>query len=162
MASCRQASNHYLTQCWLRFVSPYSVTRQQRINNKVYLRLDHWWVIISLLLHDDVIKWKYFPCYWPFVWEIHRSLVNSPHKGQWRGALMFSLIWKNKRLSKQSTGGWFEKLSHSSWRQCNANTVIVKVISLVIICHKMWILLGFWIEANRIVYGIVILRGKNL
>ena len=25
-------------------------------------------------------------------WRIHRSLVNSPHKGQWRGALMFSLI----------------------------------------------------------------------
>ena len=29
--------------------------------------------------------------------EIQRLLVNSPHKGQWRGALVFSLIsaWKN-------------------------------------------------------------------
>ena len=44
------------------------------------------------LLHDDVIKWKHFPRYWPFVRGIHRSPVNSPHKGQWRGALMFSLI----------------------------------------------------------------------
>ena len=43
--------------------------------------------------HDDVIKWKHIPRYWPFVREIHRSPVNSPHKGQWRGALMFSLIW---------------------------------------------------------------------
>ena len=42
--------------------------------------------------HDDVIKWKHFPRYWPFVRGIHRSPVNSPHKGQWRGALMFSLI----------------------------------------------------------------------
>ena len=42
---------------------------------------------------DDVIKWKHFPRYWPFVRGIHRSPVNSPHKGQWRGALMFSLIW---------------------------------------------------------------------
>ena len=42
--------------------------------------------------HDDVIKWKHFPCYWPFVQAIHRSPVNSPHKGQWRGAFMFSLI----------------------------------------------------------------------
>ena len=33
-----------------------------------------------------------FPRYWPFVRRIHRSAVNSPHKGQWRGALMFSLI----------------------------------------------------------------------
>ena len=43
--------------------------------------------------HDDVIKWKHFPRYWPFARGIHRSPVNSPHKGQWRGALMFSLIW---------------------------------------------------------------------
>ena len=45
------------------------------------------------VLHDVVIKWKHFPRYWPFVRGIHRSPVNSPHKGQWRGALMFSLIW---------------------------------------------------------------------
>ena len=43
--------------------------------------------------HDDVIKWKHLPRYWPFVRGIHRPPVNSPHKGQWRGALMFSLIW---------------------------------------------------------------------
>ena len=42
--------------------------------------------------HDDVIKWKHFPRYWPFVRGIQRSPVISPHKGQWRGALMFSLI----------------------------------------------------------------------
>ena len=42
--------------------------------------------------HDDVIIWKYFPRNWPFVRGIHRSPVNSPHKGQWRGASMFSLI----------------------------------------------------------------------
>ena len=43
-------------------------------------------------LNDDVIKWKHFPRYWPFVRGIHRWPVNSPHKGQWRGAVMFSLI----------------------------------------------------------------------
>ena len=30
-----------------------------------------------------------FPRYWPFVRGIHRSPVNSPHKGQWCGALVF-------------------------------------------------------------------------
>ena len=41
--------------------------------------------------------------YWPFVQGIHRPPVNSPHKGQWRGALMFTLIraringWVNNR-----------------------------------------------------------------
>ena len=44
--------------------------------------------------HDDVIKWKHFPRNWPFVRGIHRSRW-IPHKGQWRGALMFSLtcVW---------------------------------------------------------------------
>ena len=42
--------------------------------------------------HDDVIKWRHFPRFLPFVRGIHRSPVNSPHKGQWCGALMFSLI----------------------------------------------------------------------
>ena len=33
-------------------------------------------------VHDEVIKWKHFPRYWPFVRGIHRSPVNSHHKGQ--------------------------------------------------------------------------------
>ena len=55
---------------------------------------------------DDVIKWKHFPRYWPFVRGIHRSPVNYPHKGQWRGALMFSLIcvWINGWLNNRETG----------------------------------------------------------
>ena len=32
------------------------------------------------------------PRYWPIVQGNHRSPVNSPDKGQWRGAFMFSLI----------------------------------------------------------------------
>ena len=43
--------------------------------------------------HDDVIKWKHFLRYWPFVRGIHRSPVNSPQNVQWRRTLMFSLIW---------------------------------------------------------------------
>ena len=54
-------------------------------------------------IHDDAIKWKRFPRNWPLVRRIHRWSVNSPHKGQWRGALMLSLIcarikgWVNNR-----------------------------------------------------------------
>ena len=54
----------------------------------------------------DVIKWKHFPRYWPFVRGIHRIPVNSPHKGQWRGALMFSLIcvWINGWVNNREAG----------------------------------------------------------
>ena len=58
-----------------------------------------------LEFHDDVIEWNHFPRYWPFVRGIHRSPVNSPHKGQWRRALVCSLFcacisgWINNRTA---------------------------------------------------------------
>ena len=73
----------------------------------------------SVRWHDDVIKWKHFPRYWPFMWGIHRWPVNSPHKGQWRVALMFSLICAWMSLSKQSWGWWFETPSRPLWRHSN-------------------------------------------
>ena len=59
--------------------------------------------IVTSPADDEVIKWKHFPRYWSFVRGIHRSPVNSLHKGRWRGARMFSWIytwisgWVNKR-----------------------------------------------------------------
>ena len=49
--------------------------------------------------HDDVIKWKHFPRYWPFVRGIHPSPVNSTHKGHWREALICTCMngWVNSR-----------------------------------------------------------------
>ena len=47
---------------------------------------------VNFWQYDDVIKWKPFPRNWTFVRGIHRSPVNFPHKDQWRGALMFSMI----------------------------------------------------------------------
>ena len=68
-------------------------------------------------LHDDVIKWKHFPRYWPLVREIHRSSVNSPHD-------VFFDLRLNEWLSKQSWGCWFETPLRPLWRHSN---VIVKV-----------------------------------
>ena len=63
---------------------------------------------------DDVIKWKHFPHYWPFVRGIHRSPVNSPHKGQWRGALMSSLIcdWINSWVNNREAGDLRRYMAH--------------------------------------------------
>ena len=92
-------------------------------------------------LHDDVIKWKHLPRYWPFMRGIHRSPVNSPHKGQWRGALMFYLIcapindWVNNR------GWWFETPSGSLWPQSNGSFasplffVVAQSVKLVLRRH---------------------------
>ena len=64
--------------------------------------------------HDDVIKGKHFPRYWPFVRGIHRSPVNSPYKDQWRGALIFSLIpaWTNSWANNGDAGGLSRYRAH--------------------------------------------------
>ena len=56
---------------------------------------------------------------------IHRSPVNSPHKGQWHGALMCFDLRLNKQLSKQSWGWWFETPSHPLWCHCNVCWMIM-------------------------------------
>ena len=37
MAWCRQATSHYLSQCWPRSLSPYGVTRPQWVNFKLVI-----------------------------------------------------------------------------------------------------------------------------
>ena len=39
MAWCRQATGHYLSQCWPISLSPYGVTRPQWVNNNVHIRV---------------------------------------------------------------------------------------------------------------------------
>ena len=70
--------------------------------------------------HDDVAKWKHFPRYWPFVRGIHQSPVNSPHIGQWRRALMFSLIcaWTN---------GWINNLEAGDLRRHHAHYDVIVI-----------------------------------
>ena len=59
------------------------------------------------------------------------ATVNSLHRGQWRGNLMFffDLRW-NKRLSKQPWGWWFKTPSWSLWRQCNEQNVLLTLTSM--------------------------------
>ena len=79
------------------------------INANMILLPIHFWPI-----HDDVIKWKHFLHYWPFVRGVHRSPVNSLHKGQWRGALMFSLIcaWLNSWINNGEAGDLRRNRAH--------------------------------------------------
>ena len=67
----------------------------------------------------DVIKWKYFPRYWPNVRGIHRSLVNSPHRPMTRTFGILFDLRLNIRFSKQWRRRWFETPLLSLWPNCN-------------------------------------------
>ena len=81
----------------------------------------------EITCHDDVLKWKHFPHYWPFArWRYQKETFstllaicagNSPvpgHKGQWRGALMFSLfcVWINGWVNNGEAGDLRRYLAH--------------------------------------------------
>ena len=81
--------------------------------------------------HDDVIKWKYFPLYWPFVRGIHRWPVNSPHRGQWRGALMFSFICARIK-------GWVNNREAGDLRRHHAHYDVIVIMIESIIYARDW------------------------
>ena len=99
---------------------------------------------------DDVIKWKHFPCNLTLVWRIHRSPVNSPHKGQWHGALMFSLIcaWNNSWANNGDAGDLRRHRAHfdvivmsshappqiENWQGCAR----VHMHTVVVLCQITW------------------------
>ena len=87
--------------------------------------------------HDDVIKWKHFPCYWPFVRGIHQSPVNS---------LIFSLIciWINGWVNNREAGDlrWCP-----IWHHCNESSWITSTKPSdkrnKHICWKLQLILDF-------------------
>ena len=94
-------------------------------------------------LQDDVIKWKHFPRHWTFVWGIHRSPVNSPHKGQWRGALMFSLIcaWIDGCVNNREAGDLRRHHAHY-------DVMVMWRWHLFILPSKMlvfWLIMHWWL-----------------
>ena len=85
------------------------------------------YIVYLLMAHDDAIKWKHFPRYWPFVGGIHRSLVPGEFPTQrplTRSFDIFFGLHLKKRLSKQSWGWWFETLSRPLWRHRNHHVVM--------------------------------------
>ena len=71
--------------------------RSRNIANKFIIRdvdILNWLAAIKYLRHGYVWWWRHqmktFSASLALCAGIHRSPVNSPHKGQWRGALLFS------------------------------------------------------------------------
>ena len=89
------------------------------------------WYIDSLLYRMNHSQWGhcYSTTWWRHQMETSYALlticaenspVNSPQKGQRRGALMFFFdLHLNERLSKQSWGWWLETPLCPSWRHCD-------------------------------------------
>ena len=75
MAWCCQATSHYLSQCWPRFMSPYGVTRSQWVN-LTWLTKCHSSKLIQKFLPISICSTSSFTC--------RRMLSNGTWDGSWR------------------------------------------------------------------------------
>ena len=73
------------------------------------------------IAHDDAIKSKLFPIYWPFERGITGEFPSQRPVTQ--SFDVFFDLCLNKWLSKQSWGWWFEMPSRSLSRHCNVKYV---------------------------------------
>ena len=106
-------------------------TRQDKTREHPHKRLspsfETWW-------HHQM---ETFLCYWPFVQGIHQSPVNSQHKGQWLGALMFSLICSWIK-------GWVNSCEAGDFR-CHHAHYDVTVIEIL-----YWTVVSNWNYSNKV------------
>ena len=123
----------------------------------------------GICCHDDVIKWKHFPRYWPFVREINRSPVNSPHKGQWRGAFVFSLIsaWLSGWINNPEAGDLRRHHGHCDVTIMTSQGSCIRFalcfISWVIVpVDFIHILQGYFTGAGAIITGSAKLKNMQI
>ena len=76
-------------------------------------------LVLTTQDHADVIKWKHFPRYWPFLRGIHRSPEFPAHRPVTRSFDVFFDLHPNKRLSGQEWCWWFETQLCPLWYHPN-------------------------------------------
>ena len=70
--------------------------------------------------YDNIMPWKFFPRYWLFCRGIHRSPVDSTHKGPVTRVLIFS-------VTSAYTNGWMNHRVAGGLRHYNNCDVIVMI-----------------------------------
>ena len=112
MAWCRQATSHYLSQCWPRSLSPYGIIRPQWVNKHLHILLSHMFVERYYNSHMDMPCVSLALCEGKFTGE---QWIHLAH-GQECRALMFSLLFiLEKLLDKQKCHQWFDHVTVKWW-----------------------------------------------
>ena len=114
-----------------------SVNKKNCPRESIFSERMSWWFLYHFSSLRRFISWwrhqmETLPRCWPFVRGIHRSPVNSPHKGQWRGALMSTLICAR-------INDWINNRKAGDLRRYRAHyDVIVMSNSPIVLHHVIW------------------------
>ena len=93
-------------------------------------KLCTWWN----LNHDDVIKWKHFSSYWPFVRWINRSLVKASDAELW--CFFFICPWINGWVNNSGAGDLRRRRAHCDVIVMISNILTVRHPAIKIKSHK--------------------------
>ena len=90
MAWCRQATSHYLSQCWLSSLSPYGVIRPQWVKDCLYRYMNSYHknktvVILSYLYNGNTYTGKMVYSYQNSSQYINRIVKSAPKICIWFG-----------------------------------------------------------------------------
>ena len=140
MAWCRQATSHYLSQCWPRSLAPYGVTKPQWVN------LD----IANYLLH---VVWI---CPGNGLVPIRQQALNRTHNDKEKACHLVSSGHNN---NKQKTG-WEMHWSkngymciNSNWKYIEyCNTKCTQVVWLIFFLSNSWRFWYSWPTILKYVY----------
>ena len=158
-------SGHYLNQCWPKCLNKYGITGPQGVNEipecwdqvdlnalNVFKTIQTCeWIgnffteapirIIAANNDKDKPWWRHqmeaFSALLALCVGIRRSPVNSPHKGQWRGILMFSFIcaWINGWVNNREDGDLRRHITHYDVTV----TMLTKMLAAYGITGSQWV-----------------------
>ena len=93
MAWCRQATSHYLSQCWPRSLSPFGVTRPQWVKPS-YCNTFEDWVLADLIYGYPICKWvTHVLIIWQGTRILDLTMVTRQHALLW--PFLLQNVWKS-------------------------------------------------------------------
>ena len=144
MVCCLMAPSNYLNQCWLiiskvqRHLIAISQSIPQLSTTEITLKITYLkfnsnlpganelrGMVVFVLLHDDIIKWKHFTNYWPFCEGNPPVTCGFPSQRPVKPSFD---VFLDQQLSKQSGRQWFEKPSFSLWCHCNGKGLFIQYL----------------------------------
>ena len=100
MAWCRQATSHYLSQWWPRFMLPYGVSRPQWVNRIPFMFLFLCGLTYSTCMHCDNVAFECIDtCIFFYgkrynIWNVfYMCWIQQHHCVRWHGLITFYILF---------------------------------------------------------------------
>ena len=134
MAWCRQATSHYLSQCWPRSLSPYGVTRPQWVNSLVP-RVPCGAIELGTIVGKSHLNYKMilkFNSLWPSNAISSWSYGDIDLSQRW---LVMAIAWQHHAITWTNVDFWLVRFCSIHQRVISQWVMGLKIIHLKLLQH---------------------------